>query len=278
MKSVLLIGETCIDEFIYGSVDRISQEAPCPIFLSNGDKKITGGMCANVKNNIDHLSENIEVQVLTNDSPIVKRRLIDTRHGNMVYRVDEQDRSLRVNLLLSKLTKKQWDAVVVSDYNKGFLLDEDLVSIGEVFNCPKFIDTKKIISKSWGKKFDFIKINSEELFANIASHGSIEKVKEACNSIIVTKGEEGSVLYETDCQAFDSYKTNVSHVSGAGDTFLAALVIRTLETGDIKEAIDFANLCASIAVSKENVSFVSRKEANNLRRSNKNITTGSSAF
>jgi len=283
MKQVLLIGETCIDEFIYGSVDRISQESPCPIFLSNGDKKTTEGMCTNVKNNVNQLSDDLIVDIVTNTSPIIKRRLIDTRHNVMVYRMDESDTASRIDISLISNADK-YDAVIVSDYNKGFLLDEDLSSIGSLFQCPKFIDTKKIISQKWSFKFDFIKINSGELFANISSHGSLGALSSICHNIISTKSEQGAVLYSSEnysdkqTTSFEGYKTEVAHVSGAGDTFLASLVVRFLETNDIEESIDFANQCASIAVSKENVSLVSRKEADNFRRSHKNITTGKPVF
>jgi bifunctional ADP-heptose synthase (sugar kinase/adenylyltransferase) len=280
MKQVLLIGETCIDEFIYGSVDRISQEAPCPIFLANGSHDSTEGMCGNVKNNIEQLSSNIEIRTLTNDVPIIKSRLIDTKHGNMVYRIDKHDTSPRVDLFeINRIANShRYDAVVVSDYNKGFLSDKDLSSIGNMFSCYKFIDTKKIISTEWGKKFDFIKINADELFANIASHGSIKRVRELCNTLIVTQGEDGAIAYSEEIETFQSYKANVSHVSGAGDTFLAALVVRFLEVENVADSIDFANLCSSVAVSKENVSLVSREEADNFRRSSKNITNGNATF
>jgi|TARA_R110000744_G_scaffold4455_2_gene16112 bifunctional ADP-heptose synthase (sugar kinase/adenylyltransferase) len=275
-KKILVIGETCIDEFVYGQVDRISQESPCPIFLANDIKESTGGMCTNVKNNIEHLSGDLVVDIVTNTSPIIKRRLIDTRHNVMVYRIDESDATSRIDISLIS-NEAKYDAVIVSDYNKGFLLDEDLSSIGSLFQCPKFIDTKKIISKKWSFKFDFIKINSGELFENISSHGSLGALSSICHNIISTKSEQGAILYSTENYSdkqttiFDGYKTEVAHVSGAGDTFLASLVVRFLETDNIKESIDFANQCASIAVSKENVSLVSRKEIDNARKSNRDL-------
>jgi bifunctional ADP-heptose synthase (sugar kinase/adenylyltransferase) len=244
--------------------------------MSHLIKESTGGMCTNVKNNIEHLSGDLVVDIVTNTSPIIKRRLIDTRHNVMVYRIDESDATSRIDISLIS-NEAKYDAVIVSDYNKGFLLDEDLSSIGSLFQCPKFIDTKKIISKKWSFKFDFIKINSGELFENISSHGSLGALSSICHNIISTKSEQGAILYSTENYSdkqttiFDGYKTEVAHVSGAGDTFLASLVVRFLETDNIKESIDFANQCASIAVSKENVSLVSRKEIDNARKSNRDL-------
>jgi len=267
MKNILLIGETCTDEFIYGSVDRISQESPCPIFLSNGDKETTEGMCANVKNNIDHLSDDLIVDIITNASPIIKRRLIDTRHNVMVYRVDESDTTRRIDISLISNTDK-YDAVVVSDYNKGFLLDEDLSSIGSLFQCPKFIDTKKILNSSWSRKFNFIKVNYEEYKNSLILHKDKERLKQMCHNLIVTQGKNGALLLSAGQESkFEGINISCKHVSGAGDSFLSGLVVSYLESKNIKQSIDFANSCAALAVSKENISIVSKEEVDNFRKS-----------
>ena len=47
MKKILVIGDSCIDEFIYGKSDRLCPEAPVPIFIPT--KIISnGGMALNV--------------------------------------------------------------------------------------------------------------------------------------------------------------------------------------------------------------------------------------
>ena len=48
----------------------------------------------------------------------------------------------------------------------------------------------------------------------------------------------------------------VKDVSGAGDTFLAALVVEYLKTNDIKSAITFANECATKVVQKRGVAVI----------------------
>ena len=65
--------------------------------------------------------------------------------------------------------------------------------------------------------------------------------------MIVTLGAKGAkwknTVYPTEeCEVFD--------VSGAGDTFLAALVYKYLESGDIPMALKFANKCARVVVQK----------------------------
>ena len=48
---ILLIGDSCVDEYFYGSVDRLSPEAPVPILKINQGRK-EDGMAANVYNNL----------------------------------------------------------------------------------------------------------------------------------------------------------------------------------------------------------------------------------
>ena len=45
-------------------------------------------------------------------------------------------------------------------------------------------------------------------------------------------------------------------VSGAGDTFVAAFAYKYLKTKNIAESIIYANLCASIVVTKKGVSTI----------------------
>ena len=266
MKDILVIGETCTDEFVYGIIDRISQESPSPIFLSSGKKISYQGMCSNVAANIRSISTSSNVSVVTNKEPIIKRRFIDSRHNVMTYRVDENVSTPRIDMS-SLIPHLKADAVIVSDYDTGFMNHEDLEYLVKLFDCPKFIDTKKIISSRWANGFDFIKINSEELFANLASHGTIERLLDACNDLIVTSGAEGATLYSgSNKKTFNGHKVKVSQVSGAGDTFLSGLATRFMETKDIEDAISFANTCSAIAVSKENISVVNRREVDNFGR------------
>jgi len=48
--------------------------------------------------------------------------------------------------------------------------------------------------------------------------------------------------------------------SGAGDTFIAALVIKYLEANNIVDAIRHANLCATEVVQKRGAAIMETKE------------------
>ena len=64
---VLLIGDSCTDEYVYGTCDRLNPEAPVPI-LNFNRKETTDGMAMNVRKNL--MSFGMKVYVLTNEEPI----------------------------------------------------------------------------------------------------------------------------------------------------------------------------------------------------------------
>ena len=57
-KNILVIGDIILDAYIYGSVDRISQEAPVPI-VSIGQKEFKPGGAANVALNLARLGARV---------------------------------------------------------------------------------------------------------------------------------------------------------------------------------------------------------------------------
>jgi len=71
--------------------------------------------------------------------------------------------------------------------------------------------------------------------------------------IIMTKGSDGAYF---DKQHFPTQKKVTIDVSGAGDTFLAALAYYYMQNKDIYNAITKANECALEVVSKRGVSII----------------------
>ena len=74
---VLLIGDSCYDEYHYGSVNRISPEAPVPIFDLH-DTVSKKGMAYNVHNNLVNLK--LKVDIITEYSER-KHRYVDIKTG-----------------------------------------------------------------------------------------------------------------------------------------------------------------------------------------------------
>lgn len=228
--NILLLGDDCIDIYQYGTIDRLSPEAPVPIFnLSYEERK--PGMAANVCENLEKLG--CEVVFYTGKTS-KKTRLIDIKSGQHIVRIDEDEKSDEMTFS-SNFSFSPYDAVVVSDYNKGAVSYDLLKSLKELYDGPIFVDTKKKDLKIL--EGCFVKIN--ELEYNQATS--------LCSNIIVTLGAMGAMFND---KKYFSPKVEVADVCGAGDTFLASLVYSYLETNNIDDAINFAIKASSITVQR----------------------------
>jgi len=262
--NVLVIGDSCKDVFIYGDIERISPEAPVPVFKPTHTEK-NDGMAKNVANNVETLDMNI--YTITNENSIIKKRYVENRSGQMVLRVDEHDYCDRIKIKkLQGITNNKFtsysltgtvnkiDAIIISDYCKGFLEESDIQHICEN-NDNVFVDTKKKLG-NWIKDADYIKINELEYKKNhelLSDKGFKEK-------LIVTLGSKGCRYNERD---FSVEEVPVKDVSGAGDTFIAGLVRGYLDTNNIESAIEFAQKCTTRVVQKHGVATVTLKELEN---------------
>ena len=240
--SILVIGESCRDIFWYGDSSRMCPEAPAPVFnpLHYTDN---GGMAMNVKINIEALGYNCDIITNDNWKDITKTRYVHKHTNSLFIRVDEGDDKVP-RCKLSKINFSMYDLIVISDYNKGFLLQEDVEYIARNHSCV-FLDTKKDLGP-WCDHVNYIKINNFEY--ERAKSRITPRMKE---KMIVTLGQEGC-LYNNEI--FPVEKVEIKDVSGAGDTFLAGLVVEYLKTRDVATAAIFANACASLVVQKRGVS------------------------
>lgn len=235
---ILLIGDSCRDEYFYGVVERLNPEAPVPILkITRSETK--DGMAANVKNNLSAFG--CDVTFLHSDAVSIKRRYIDERSKQHIVRVDSDLISDSCDIS-SILNFESYDAIVVSDYNKGFVSYETIEQLKKRFFGPIFIDTKKQDIA----RFDgcFVKINESEY----------KQRHSICSTMIVTLGGNGAMYRQHGKEVFfPGVPVEVVDVCGAGDTFLAALVFKYLISGCIEQAIPFANKCAAISVQNQGV-------------------------
>jgi len=236
--NVLLIGDSCVDEWVYGSCDRLSPEAPVPV-MKFREHQSAPGMAANVNENLKSLG--INVNFLTNKENITKTRYVDERSNQQIMRLDTESevKPLREAELRMAAMHLEYDAVVISDYDKGYV-DDNLIDIIAPKNpgIKIFVDTKK---KKLPTQYNNVvyKINRKEFELLDPDHIPNGK------NMIVTHGANGALW---DHQTFPVPITRVFDVTGAGDTFLAALVFYYIQLPDLKESINFANRCAAIAV------------------------------
>ena len=228
--NILLIGDAGNDVYTYGYVNRISPEAPVPVFQPhytiNHD-----GMAGNVRKNLEALGCTVN---FLHGEVSKKNRLIDHRSKQQLLRIDHDVESKPITF--ETAIPPVYDAIVVSDYNKGtvdYQLIEDLVK--EV-NVPVFVDTKKTdLARLAGC---YIKINALEKSRATSLPDS--------DHLIVTHGGNGAEwngwVYPAEIAG------DVTDVCGAGDTLLAALVYQFLVTNSMPDAIKFANKASAVTV------------------------------
>ena len=227
---VLLIGDSCEDRYFYGEAKRLSPEAPVPI-LEYRRGVTSKGMVWNVRENL--MSFGVEVYISTHQEQIIKTRFIDEKSNQQILRSDEEPEIEPLSFDFPDEWKSTYDALVISDYDKGFITQEKMFELVEWFEGPVFIDSKKTNLPADA----YIKVN--ELEYERMSYYNYE-------NLIITRGGEGAE-YKGDL--YPAEKVNVFDVVGAGDTFLAALTYGYLKYGRIEEAIPLANKAAAVAVS-----------------------------
>ena len=239
---VLLIGDSCTDEYVYGSCERLNPEAPVPILKFNR-KETKKGMAWNVRENIE--SFGIEVYMITNQETITKTRYIDEKYNQQILRVDDEP---DLKPMEYDLPDGHFDALVISDYDKGFLSNEKVFELVEWFDGPVFIDSKKT---NLPKESCFVKINDLEF----------SKLDNPSDNLIITRGSKGA---EYQGKLYPGEKVDIFDAVGAGDTFLSALVYFYLKCGKIEEAIPYANKAAAIAVSNFGTYILTKEDVNEI--------------
>ena len=237
----------------------------------------------------EHLkAEKIKFNLSTEKSfqTICKQRLMSS--NQQLARIDYEKyfHGSKLTNLFNTFIKNiaKTDLIIVSDYGKG-----------TIFNARKLIQSakklkKKILIDPKGKDFTKYKganlitpnkAEFENIMGKVGSKRDLankaKKMLEDLNleSLIVTLGSEGMyVLTKSNKKItgdfINAYPQEVFDVSGAGDTTISALGAALSEGNDIFSAAEFANLAASISVSKLGTSTVSKDEVASLEASKGN--------
>ena len=173
-KKMLVIGDSMIDSYLFGEINRTSPEAPVPVVETKKHESRLGG-AANVALNLKSLGatpilcsaigddkegklfiELMKKEDLTTEGMIIskiKRTTLKTRviaNDKHQLRIDEEDSSPIDNEIeLIDLIKKliyNIDVVVLQDYNKGVLTSNvinEVIKIANNNNIPSIVDPKK---------------------------------------------------------------------------------------------------------------------------------------
>jgi len=244
--NVLVVGDSCKDVFVYGRCDRLAPDGPIPVFVPLYSKA-NRGMAGNVYENLLSL-KNIKTELITNDTGITKTRYVHEETNHIFVRVDSGEDAVDRIKNIEKIEFNKYSAIVISDYDKGFLTEEDIFYIGKSHPLT-FLDTKKTLG-AWAESVTYIKINKPEYerTKHVVDNNSNLK-----NKLIITLGSNGCSFKE---KQFPVNNVEIKDLTGAGDSFLAAFVFKFLMDENIYDAINFANECATLVVQQKGVNTI----------------------
>lgn len=226
---VLLIGESCQDIYHYGVCNRLCSEAPVPVFDYRA-QEIRPGMAANVKENLSAFGVNVDF-ITNSPNELIKRRFIDVKSNQLLLREDIGHQVEEIEIP----DCKGYDAIVISDYNKGLLNFSQIEEVCEKFGGLIFVDSKNPRLKYF--KNAIIKINNYE-------EKKMECIPEN-SELIVTMGKMGAKWKD---KIFPAPQVDVFDVTGAGDVFLASLCYFHLLTNNLSLSISKSVYLASKSV------------------------------
>ncbi len=298
-RSILVIGDLMIDEWIWGTVSRISPEAPVPV-VAVTDHSFTLGGAGNVANNLRALDANVEFVGAIGDDAFaadVRRMLreesVDDRgvfavsdrpttrktrivaHNQQVVRADWErvaplephDRE-RIAAYVREAAARA-DAVILSDYAKG-LLSREIVEAASV--CPLVLADPKPQNVSLFAGVTCVAPNVHEASAAtgiaIRDRASLERAGAqlladlGCRYVVITRGEAGMSLFGAQGERSDipSFARKVFDVSGAGDTVIAVLALALAAGASMDRAMQLANFAAGAVVEKLGTATASADE------------------
>jgi rfaE bifunctional protein kinase chain/domain len=267
---VLVLGDAILDHYIYGHIERMSPEdASIPVVDIEYQENRLGG-CLNVASNIKSLSNDTVSVSTVIESPLYdlleerkiaafnsyclnkregirKTRII--ANGKQVARIDNKKRYDKeivdsFNLLFEQIELSYFTSIVISDYQKGMITPMTIEKI-KSFHGMVFVDTKNPDLSIW-KDIEncIVKLNRSEYEKAIN--------KKSIKNCIVTYGGAGciSIIQGRNPSAEVHATTPVedAEVTGAGDVFLAGLVVEYMKSRDLTKAIQFANMVATESV------------------------------
>lgn len=243
MCRVLVMGDPMFDEYHFGHVDRLSPEAPIPVFVEDRSESRQGG-ALNVAANLKALG--CVTSTLLPPAPFtIKHRFLVG--AQQVFRIDrDKDHKGQVTPAWQQMPDPLPQVIVISDYGKGWCSHErckEIIQTARINDIPVIVDPK---GKCWEKYQGATVIcpNEREFAEREATLGWRPK------AIVHKRGPEGLELL-MDGEAplvFPARARHVFDVTGAGDTVVAVMAAALAAGAELHQAAELANIAAGIVV------------------------------
>lgn len=291
MSNVLVVGDVMLDRYWYGTIDRISPEAPAPIVKVNKVIEQPGG-AANVAMNIaaigaksrligltgvDETAQTLQKKLdksnviwnfvsLNTCSTIIKLRVIS--RNQQIIRLDFEKDFNHVNTM--QIFKKietylpQCKILVLSDYAKGTLhYIEEMIRLARCCDIPVIIDPKGTqFSRYKGATILTPNMSEFEAIAGFCRNEKIliSRAKEIVfdydlSALLITRAEQGMTLFKRNEAPlyFPTKAKEVYDVTGAGDTVIGVLSASLSVGISLEQACCLANLVAGVVIGKTRI-------------------------
>jgi D-beta-D-heptose 7-phosphate kinase/D-beta-D-heptose 1-phosphate adenosyltransferase len=258
---ITVVGDIIFDHWVFGRAERLSPEAPVPVFVEERDEWKFGG-AANTKANLEALG--VTAQVFGKANSAIKTRYICDRY--QMFRVDKEDASeidaAEQAELYNSATAQGADALILSDYGKGALttaLCKSLIQWANVAEIPIIVDPK---GKRWAKYHGCTLITPNE-----REYAEWERDCEF-PTILRTLGPKGVELIRGNELPIriEANVRDVYDVVGAGDTICAVVAACLAKGLKMEDAAGIANTAAGVVVAKRGTATCTIEELNEALR------------
>jgi rfaE bifunctional protein kinase chain/domain len=253
-----------VDEYWFGTVSRVSPEAPVPV-LSIERVETREGAAANVANNCRALGAPVRA-VFGGGDRIRKIRAVS--RNQQMMRLDYDFPQIPIK----GLDYSGVSLVVFVDYGKGSLRDvRELILKAKEAGVRVLVDPKGYDYEKY-RGADLIKPNLDEMRVMVGGWEDEEdlanKVQELqeraeIGAVLLTRAADGMTLYAGwggTSLSVPARATGLVDVSGAGETALAAFAVALHEDCSLYAAMEYANKAAGIAVGRFGTTVVRREE------------------
>lgn len=284
----LVVGDVMLDRYWFGTVDRVSPEAPVPVLAVNSEEARAGG-AANVAHNLLALGAQCQLLSVVGDDEagreikqiieaygaktslivdsgiktIVKLRMVAQNQQLLRADFDEKPSEEVLAQCLKGFAEVVGnnDVVVLSDYGKGGLTHvAKMIDLARAKGIPVIIDPKgSDYSRYRGATLITPNMKEFEAVAGvcITEQQFSEKAHKlradlALDYLLVTRSEKGMSLFCANGEQINSPATalEVYDVSGAGDTVISLMALASVSDFSEKDKLTLANTVAGIVVGK----------------------------
>lgn len=247
-QCILVVGDAMNDVYVFGRVERISPEAPVPVFIPERTERRSGG-AAHV---LDQLGAFGMPALLKCGPRSIKTRYMVGHH--LLHRVDE-DRNERpmpgavADVAHLILETSDLAAVILSDYGKGWLtpaMCAGVIGAATVRSIPVIVDPK---GSDWDRYLGAFVVcpNASELL-RWEARPKAPTLPIYDFAVLEKRGAEGIRLHGAPVTDYPAKAQHVFDVTGAGDTVVATVAATLAAGGLLQDAARLAVLAAGVTV------------------------------